>query len=82
VRFRVLPSLATSQFLLSITCPIFSDDGFYVEAGIHPGITAVQLKSFGGDNSAETTIVFQLKKEQREEYLFFSRFGKMLLSLY
>lgn len=72
----------TSQPSLSVTCPIFSDDGFYIEPGIHPGIAAVELESFGGDDSAETTILPKLKKEHKQKSPLFSRFGKLLLNLY
>lgn len=77
ISFNHLP-----QSPLGVTCPIFSDDAFYIEAGIHPGIAAVKLECFDGDNSVEAAILPQLKKEHKGKSPFFSRFGKLFLNLH
>lgn len=53
--------ISYSQHPLGITCPIFSDGAFYVEAGIHHGIAAVKLEFFDGDDGVEAAILSQLK---------------------
>lgn len=66
-KYHLVALIGYSQPPLGVTCPIFSDSAFYVEAGIHPGIAAVELESFDGDDSAEAAILPQLKKEHKGE---------------
>lgn len=60
-KIHALALISYSQHPLGVTCPIFSDDAFYVEAGIHPGIAAVKLEFFDGDDRVEAAILSQLK---------------------
>lgn len=79
---HALALISYSQRPLGVTCPIFSDDAFYVEAGIHHGIAAVQLEFFDGDDSVEAAILSQLKLQHKGENPFFSRLAKLLLIMF
>lgn len=60
-KIHALALISYSQHPLGVTCSIFSDDAFYIEAGIHHGIAAVKLEFFDGDDSVEAAILSQLK---------------------
>lgn len=81
-KFHALALTSYSQRPLGVTCPIFSDDAFYVEAGIHHGIAAVKPEFFYGDDSVEAAVLSQLKKQHKAESPFSSRSGKLLLNPY
>lgn len=81
-KHHLLALISYSHPPLGVTCPIFSNDAFYIKAGVHPGIAAVELERFDGDNGVEAAILPQLKNEHKGEGPFFSRFGKRLLNLY
>lgn len=81
-RHHLLALISRSHPPLGVTCPIFSHDAFYTKAGVHPGIAAVELEGFDGDDSVEAAILPQLKQEHKGEGPFFSSFGKFLLNLY
>ena len=81
-KYDLLALISYSRPPLGVTCPIFSDGAFYIEAGIHASIAAVELECFDGDDGVEAAILPQLKKEHKGESSFFSKFGKFLLNLY
>lgn len=60
-KIYALALISYSQHPLGVTCPIFSDDAFYFEAGIHHGIAAVKPEFFDGDDSVEAAVLSQLK---------------------